>query len=287
MTVPEHLLERSDPIYVMGRSEDETRRLEARAEFFRPLTRHLFEEAGIVPGIRVLDVGSGAGDVSFLVSELVGRTGAVVGVDQNPAVVEAARARAKASGFDRVSFMAGDVRDVRLGGEFDAVVGRLVLMYSSDPAATLRSALQHVRAGGVAAFHEMNLAGSAWSDPPSPLHHLMGQCIRDAFAHSGVEMWMGKRLREVFIAAGLEEPRLSTSALIGAGEDWTRRFAAAFEAGLIRSVLPVLLEHGVVGDEELALDTFDERYVDDIVRQSCTVRGPCALKGGFGPCRIG
>ena len=58
--------EGADPVYVMGRSEDETRRLELQAELFEPLTRHLFEDAGVRPGMRVLDIGSGVGDVSFL-----------------------------------------------------------------------------------------------------------------------------------------------------------------------------------------------------------------------------
>jgi SAM-dependent methyltransferase len=90
---------RRDPVYVMGRSEDETRRLEERAKFFEPLTRHLFQDAGICAGMRILDMGSGAGDVSFLVADLVGPTGSVVGVDVNPDVIRTASTRAQARGL--------------------------------------------------------------------------------------------------------------------------------------------------------------------------------------------
>src|SRR5262249_42623865 len=145
-----------DPIYVMGRSADETLRLEERARFFKPLTRHLFQDAGIRPGMRVLDIGSGPGDVSFLAAELVGPTGSVVGVDENPEIVKTAIQRAEASGLAQVSFRAGDIRDLVFDGEFDAVVGRLVLMYSADPSATVCSALRYVRPDGLVAFHEMN-----------------------------------------------------------------------------------------------------------------------------------
>src|SRR5262249_48543943 len=48
-----------DHTYVMGRSADETRRLQDRAKFFEPLTRHLFEDAGLRPGLGVLDIGRG------------------------------------------------------------------------------------------------------------------------------------------------------------------------------------------------------------------------------------
>src|SRR5262249_37265723 len=96
---------RRDPVYVMGRSEDETRRLEERAKFFEPLTRHFFQDAGICAGMRVLDLGSGAGDVSFLVADLVGPTGSVVGVDVNPDVVRTASTRAHTLGLTHVCFM--------------------------------------------------------------------------------------------------------------------------------------------------------------------------------------
>jgi ubiquinone/menaquinone biosynthesis C-methylase UbiE len=49
----------------------------------RPITERLLRSIGIEPGIRVLDVGCGAGDVSMLTAELVGSTGSVVGIDRN------------------------------------------------------------------------------------------------------------------------------------------------------------------------------------------------------------
>jgi SAM-dependent methyltransferase len=261
-----------DPVYVMGRSEDETRRLEERAKFFAPLTRHFFQDAGICAGMRVLDMGSGAGDVSFLVADLVGPAGSVVGVDVNPDVVRTASTRAQTLGLTHVCFMHGDIRDLMLDREFDAVVGRLVLMYSADPAATLRSALHHVRSHGLAAFHEMNVGAPVWSDPVSPLHQLLGRCVSEAFARGGVEMAMGTRLHEVFVASGLEPPQMCTDAIIGTGEEWARRFAAAFGAGILRSMLPAILEYGVATESELDLDTFDERYVNEIVRQGSVVQ---------------
>src|ERR1700737_2038844 len=119
--------------------------------------------------MRVLDLGSGAGDVTLLVAELVGPNGSVVGVDVNPDVIGSASARAEASRLQNVRFLHGDIREVELDAEFDAIVGRLVLMYSADPAETLRAALRHVRSCGIAAFHEMNVGGLGGSSPPPPL----------------------------------------------------------------------------------------------------------------------
>ena len=66
-------------------------------------------------------------------AEFVGPEGAVVGVDVNPDVLKTAQDRADAAGFSNVEFIAGDVRTLELPNDFDAIVGRLVLLYMADP----------------------------------------------------------------------------------------------------------------------------------------------------------
>ena len=265
-----------DPTYVMGRSEDETRSLVERAEFFKRPTRLLFEDAGITTGMKVLDIGSGPGDVALLAGELVGATGRVVGVDMNPAVAAAARARAQAAGMTHVSFIAGDIREVEVEHDFDAVVGRLVLMYSADPAATLRAALRAVRDDGLAVFYEMNMGAAVVSRPTSPLHQLLGRWVSETFARGGVELAMGTKLHQVFLAAGLEAPRMCTDALIGGGSDWVGRFVSAFGANMLRSILPLILQYGVATEDEMALETFDRRYREEVLGRGSVVQWlPC------------
>ena len=69
--------------YALGHSEHELERLSRQAEVFAPFTRQLFEQAGISSGMRILDVGCGAGDEAFLAAELVGPNGEVVGADHS------------------------------------------------------------------------------------------------------------------------------------------------------------------------------------------------------------
>jgi SAM-dependent methyltransferase len=261
-----------DPTYVLGRSEDEARRLEERAVFVNPPTRLLFEDAGITTGMKVLDVGSGPGDVTLLAAALVGPTGQVVGVDLNPAIVATARARAQAAGMTHVSFIAGDIREIELDGDFDAVVGRYVLMYSADPVATLRAALCRVRDNGVAAFYEANVASAVVSDPISPLHQSLGRWVSETFARSGAEMAMGTKLHPVFLAAGLEAPPMRTDALIGGGREWVERFVSAFGASLLRSLMPQILQYGVATEDEIAIETFDRRYLEEVLSQGSVIQ---------------
>jgi hypothetical protein len=50
--------------YVLGHSADEQRRLDLQGAQLRPFTERLLHDAGIRPGLRVLDVGCGTGDVA-------------------------------------------------------------------------------------------------------------------------------------------------------------------------------------------------------------------------------
>src|SRR5690554_6309973 len=100
------------PAYVLGRSDGETRRLILQHQIYGPSTRRLFEAAGIGAGLRVLDVGSGAGDVALLLADLVGPRGQVTGIDLNATILETARARAQAAGRQNVTFQAGDAREL-------------------------------------------------------------------------------------------------------------------------------------------------------------------------------
>src|SRR5947209_17999430 len=93
-----------DPVYVLGRSQRETERLQRQGQLREPFTRRLFETAGLTMGMRVLDVGCGAGDVAFLAAKLVGPAGSVIGGDKNPSILETARRPACAAGLSNVIF---------------------------------------------------------------------------------------------------------------------------------------------------------------------------------------
>src|SRR3974390_1682938 len=113
--------------YMLGHSDQELARLNEQARILEPITRRFFREAGLVPGMRLLDVGSGAGDVAFLAADLVGDSGAIVGVDRSSAAVAAARARAFACGRRNVCFREGDPAEMKFDAPFASVIGRGIL----------------------------------------------------------------------------------------------------------------------------------------------------------------
>ncbi len=146
--------------YALGSSNAELERLIQQAAHVGDLTAQVLQLAGLRQGMRVLDVGSGAGDVAFLAARLVGPEGEVIGVDQSPEAVALANRRAAAAGLSHVSFRVGDVASLELDGPVDAVIGRLVLMYFRDPAAVVRRLAGLARPGGIVAFQEFDLAAA-------------------------------------------------------------------------------------------------------------------------------
>src|SRR5262249_11000514 len=169
---------RPTPDYALGYSEREHQRLISQANFFGELTEGLFRRAGLAPGMRVLDVGCGAGDVSLLAAALVGPSGSVLGVDRAAGWVALARERARAAGLEAVDFREGELATLDVEGQFDTLVGRLVLMYLPDPAAVLAHLLRFVRPGGLVIFQEMD-AGMGRSVPDAPLFQTCGELIRE------------------------------------------------------------------------------------------------------------
>jgi SAM-dependent methyltransferase len=190
----------------------------------------------------------------------------------DPAAVATASARARAAHLPQVSFIAGDIREIEAERDFDAVVGRFVLMYLADPVAGLRAALRMLRDDGRAAFYEANMGAEVASFPVSPLHQLLGRCVNESCARGGVELAMGTKLYQVFLAAGLETPQLRSEVLIGGGRDWLERFAAAYGANILRSLLPVMLRYGIATEEELGLETFERRYHEEVLSQGSIVQ---------------
>jgi len=105
------------------------------------LSRHsaaVLPKLPIAPGMAVLDVGCGWGDMAIQVAERVGPGGRVVGIDCVDAFLGAARADAAAAGLSNVEFRRGDAEHALPEAEFDYCVARFGTMFFSHPVPALR-----------------------------------------------------------------------------------------------------------------------------------------------------
>jgi len=235
-----------------------------------PITRRFFREAGLVPRMRVLDVGSGAGDVSFLAADLVGDSGAIVGVDRSSAAVAAARARAFAGGRRNVFFREGDPVEMTFDEPFDAVIGRYVLVFQNDPAAMLTKLAKHVRQGGLIVFHEGDFEGCQ-SFPPSPIYDSCCRWLSETIRLLGLEQRMGMKLHSAFVSAGLAVPTLRLEAVVGGGMNSLDSVRLAAE--VVPVLLPEILRLGVATAAEIGVETLAERMINEAISNDSVIVG--------------
>jgi ubiquinone/menaquinone biosynthesis C-methylase UbiE len=252
---------RSTPEYALGYSEREQRRLISQARFWGDLTEDLFRRAGLQPGMHVLDVGCGAGDVSLLAAALVGPTGSVLGVDTSLSSVRFAHQRAQAAGLKHVGFYRGELdRFQPDDAQFDALVGRFVLMYLPDPAATLAHLLRFVRPGGLVVFQEIEIS-MARSVPEAPLFDVCREWIRETLRRAGFTNDMGSQLYPTFLRAGLARPEMILAGRVEGGAG-----SPAYElvAETVRSLLPMMERLGVATADTVQPDTLAARLEAEI-----------------------
>jgi ubiquinone/menaquinone biosynthesis C-methylase UbiE len=256
--------------YYLGHSEREIGRLKTQARLIDPITERFFRAAGISAGMRVLDVGTGAGDVAFLVADLVGDSGAVVGVDRASSALSEAAARADSQSRRNVSFTMGDPADMSFDRPFDAVVGRYVLQFQPDPATMLRKLATRVRPGGLVVFHEVDWDGVR-SFPPSPTYEQCCRWIRETLRRMTVETRMGIKLHATFLAAGLPAPMMRLEAAVGGPASAADRVHLL--ASQVETMMPEMERLGVAAAPEIQLGTLAIRMADEIHSESSVIVG--------------
>ncbi len=252
-----------DAEYTMGRSQTETERLIEQSLLYDDVTRRFFLRCGIAEGMKVLDIGSGAGDVVLTLAEFVGEAGTVVGVDVNPEILETARDRANGIGVKNVDFIAGDARTLELDNDFDAVVGRLVLLYMADPVEALKKLSGHLRPGGIVAFQDIDFSLYTGSEhPDTPVLNNLIKWGVGTFERSGAHISMGMELYRTFVEAGLPEPTLNFEAPMGGPAEWP---GYEYLANSFRSILPLMETYGIATIEEVDIDTLPQRLRAEVV----------------------
>ncbi len=252
-----------DATYTLGRTSHETTRLIEQSRIYGESTKRLCKRAGIIDGMRVLEIGSGAGDVALMLAERVGPTGQVVGVDINTEILDTARQRATDAGLQNVEFIAGDARDLGFSDKFDAVVGRFVLMYMANPSEAFAKLIAHLKPGGIAAFQEPEYTlYPAFLHPDTPLMNQLITWILDVFKHSGAHLNMGIGLYQTFVNAGLPPPTMHLESPIGAAKTWA---GYRYMATIFQSLLPLLEKYDLATAEQVGVDTLAARIRQEVI----------------------
>ena len=254
----------SSPRYALGYADAEWQRLMRQGARLASHMEHFLHEAGVRAGARVLDVGSGLGDVALSISRIVGDGGEVVGIERDTRSIDFARNRLAELGVSNVRFVQADIPTYEPNERFDAVVGRFVLMFLGDPVGALRHLSRLLVAGGVIGFQEPSWVPALAYSTNQPLFHACTQLARERLLEMGARIEMGRDLYASFVKAGLPAPRMRCGVEVGDSPDlarWTYDLLVSVLAGSGTIAASI----ASLGD----LETLPQRLYDE-ARAACT-----------------
>jgi len=192
----------------------------------------------------------------MLAADLVGPMGSVFGLDRDADSVAWATRRVTEAGYKNIQFQACEFDEFTDQRQFDALVGRYILMYLPDPTATLFRLSAQLRSGAVIAFFEPDYSILSVSSPELPLFRQCEQWFVAALRASGAKMDMGMRLYHTYRSAGFVKAGSMVWHLSGCG---LPAGLATFYSETIRSVLPKIVQHNIASRDEVEIDTLAER----------------------------
>jgi len=179
------------------------KRMEVVARAYRPTTLRLLQRAGIRKGMTCLDLGCGAGDVTFDMAELVGPDGRVVGMDMDSVKLEFARERAAQQGIAQVEFRQANVMDWDVESAYDLIYVRFLLTHLPGRDQVVPRLLRALRPEGVLVIEDIHFTGYV-SHPGSRAHDRYVQLYRDVVRRRGGDADIGPKLLSMLNGAGLQ-----------------------------------------------------------------------------------
>ena len=189
--------------YLLGHLSSEQERLQQQAEFLVDEANTLFDQIGVAPGARVVEIGCGPRGCLDLIAERVGPDGVVVGVEPNGDAVARARRYVHDRGLRNVDVIQADGRRSGLpAGAFDVVTARLVLVNVPRPHEIVAEAFRLARPGGAVAFHEAD-AVSRLCDPPLQAWTQLFDTIKAYSRRNGIDVHVARALLRLLRDAGL------------------------------------------------------------------------------------
>ena len=135
--------------------------------------------AGLKPGARVLDLGSGGGIDCFLAAQQVGETGHVIGLDMTQDMLDLARQNQAKLGLTNVEFISGDIENIPLpDATVDVVISNCVVCLSPDKDAVFRETFRLLSPGG--RLHISDMMALSTTGPARADAEAWASCIAGA-----------------------------------------------------------------------------------------------------------
>ena len=245
---------RPDDLYALGRTPAEYERLRAQARVWEAATGRMFDQVALAPGATCLDAGCGPGETMRLMAQRVGTSGHVTGVDVDASLGGQAVAMLHDAGHRQCTFAPVDLTadEPVPGAPFDLVYARLLLYHLPERLAVLERLWDAVAPGGHLVVQDYDVISCG----VLPALDSVDECLRvvsEAFSAAGCDIRVGAALPQLFAQAGIGAPDgTDVAGRLEPLVDFQRMFT-----GIMRSVLPTAIAHGIT-TEQRAAETLSE-----------------------------
>jgi SAM-dependent methyltransferase len=237
--------------YVLGHSDFEMERLKIQATAIAGITRRSIGECDVQHGMRVLDIGCGAGDVSILLAEAVGPSGLVVAIDREARAVETTRFRTETAGHRNIEALVATEDDIPVAKAIRCCFGPVCAPSSARSGSHDQEGGLSGPTWGVVAFHEVAIYPPRFQALPGvALFDQVASAMNAAFVATVPSPDVPGRLVACFAEAGLPSPRLICECVIGDATSLIARWVALSYRSMLRHIMRLGLEPACVGDPE-------------------------------------
>ncbi len=190
-------------VYALGTSAHETSRLQRQADELLVANTTLIDRTTLSPGDAAIDLGCGPRGILELLSDRVGPSGRVVGLDADPNHVAKAAELITSRQLANVEVLLADARDTGLpSASFDVVHARALLINLPEPKEIVQEMVRLAKPGGWMLSFEPD-AESSVCYPTHPAYERLVETLVPVFSRNGADGRIGRRVAELFHSAGL------------------------------------------------------------------------------------
>jgi len=236
----------SEKGYVLATGVAAEPRLLLLDEIFSPASRELLLAAGLTPGMRVAELGGGAGLFAAWMAGIVGPSGSVTLVDNSEEQLQLARKNAAALGISNLNFVRAGACDTGLRrSSFDLIYCRFLLCHLPDRRMALAEMRALLKRGGLLVSEDYDHAGT-FSEPASDAYRRLVEISNAVDRWRGLEPGAGLELPRLFREAGFAAPEVRMSQPV-----FLRGPCKLLWEMTLREAAPSIVASGVSTEQEL------------------------------------
>jgi len=194
--------------YAIRGGKEGKKRLDLLARVMLPTTMQLLDRAGLIRGMKCLDVGCGGGHVAISIARIVGPQGRVIGTDTDAEILALAKEDAEAAKATNVEFQQQDACACVWHEEFDVAYARFLLSHLNEPDICLAAMVQACAPGGTIIIEDTDFAGS-FCYPTCPAYERYKELYQELLKRRGGDPNIGPKLPAMLRRIGLHGVELN------------------------------------------------------------------------------